>query len=108
MVNIGAKFQISASNHKEYHIYYMAKHTKAWTRRAHLIGTAVGVIGVAASAARVDAVGAAVSAVVGVVVCWAGDILVEQTQPTSFSRPIWSVMSNFKMVTAMLKGDLSI
>ncbi|CAM37444.1 conserved hypothetical protein [Leishmania braziliensis MHOM/BR/75/M2904] len=108
MVNLSAKFHISASNHREFHIYYLAKHSKKWTRRMHLIGTAVGVVGTAVSAMRMSAIGATVSAVAGVVICWAGDAIVEKTQPTTFKNPIWSVMSNFKMAASMLKGDMSI
>ncbi|KAG5484895.1 hypothetical protein GH5_08361 [Leishmania sp. Ghana 2012 LV757] len=108
MVHLSAKFQVSASNHKEFHIYYLAKHSKQWTRRIHLIGTVVGVAGVAVSTVRMDAIGAAVSAAVGAAICWTGDAVVEQTQPTAFKNPIWSLMSNFKMVASMLKGDMSI
>ncbi|CBZ24662.1 conserved hypothetical protein [Leishmania mexicana MHOM/GT/2001/U1103] len=108
MVSLSAKFQISASNHTEFYIYYLAKHSKKWTRRMHLIGTAVGVVGAAVSAVRMDVIGATVSAAVGVAICWAGDTAVEQTQPTTFKNPIWSVMSNFKMVASMLKGDMRI
>ncbi|KAG5484509.1 hypothetical protein LSCM1_07882 [Leishmania martiniquensis] len=108
MVNLSARLHISASNHKEFHIYYLAKHSKQWTRRMHLIGTVVGVVGAAVSAARMDAIGAALSAAVGAAICWTGDAAVEQTQPTTFKNPIWSVMSNFKMVASMLKGDMSI
>ncbi|GET86808.1 hypothetical protein, conserved [Leishmania tarentolae] len=108
MVNLNAKFQISASNHKEFYIYYLAKHSKQWTRRIHLIGTAIGVVGAAASAVRMDAFGAAVSIAVGVAICWAGDAMVEKTSPTTFKNPIWSTVSNFKMVASILTGDMNI
>ncbi|CAJ1019390.1 Protein of unknown function (DUF962), putative [Leishmania shawi] len=62
----------------------------------------------AVSVMRMSAIGATVSAVAGVMICWAGDAIVEKTQPTTFKNPIWSAMSNFKMAASMLKGDMSI
>lgn len=108
MVNLSAKLDVSASNMREYYVYYLAKHSKQWTRRVHLIGTVVGAVGVAASAARVDAVGAAVSAAVGAAICWAGDLAVEGSQPTTIKNPVWSVMANFKMIGEMLSGKMNI
>ncbi|KPA75718.1 hypothetical protein ABB37_08268 [Leptomonas pyrrhocoris] len=108
MVNISAKLDVSASNMKEYYVYYLAKHSKQWTRRVHLVGTVVGAVGVAASVARLDAIGAAVSAAVGTAICWAGDAAVEKTQPTTFKNPLWSVYANFKMVGEMISGKMSI
>jgi hypothetical protein len=108
MVNINAKLDVSASNMREYYVYYLAKHSKQWTRRVHLIGTVVGAIGAAVSVARVDPIGAAVSTAVGAAICWAGDIGVEGATPTTFKNPIWSVYSNFKMVGQMFSGSMNI
>ena len=108
MVNISAKLDVSPSNKEEFYVYYLAKHSKQWTRRAHLIGTVVGAVGVVASAARVDPIGAAVSVAVGTAVCWVGDFAVEGTKPTALKHPIWSVYSNFKMVGEMISGKMDI
>ncbi|KAG5509873.1 hypothetical protein JKF63_07518 [Porcisia hertigi] len=108
MVNLSAKLEISPSNHKEFHLYYLAKHSKIWTRRLHLIGTVVSVFGVVVSAVRANIIAAFGSVVAGVAICWVGDAVVEHTQPTAFKYPIWSVASNFKMVSSMLKGDMGI
>lgn len=108
MVNINAKLDVSPSNMKEYYVYYLAKHSKQWTRRVHLIGTVVGAVGVAASAAQANPIGAAVSAAVGAAICWAGDLAVEQAQPTTLKNPYWSVYAHFKMVGEMLSGKMNI
>lgn len=108
MVEISAKLGVSPSNFKEYYAYYLSKHTKQMTRRAHLAGTIVGAVGVVVSAVRADPIGAAVSAAVGAAIVWAGDFAIEQTQPTTFTNPIWSIQAHFKMITSMLKGDMSI
>ncbi|KPI82779.1 hypothetical protein ABL78_8210 [Leptomonas seymouri] len=108
MVNVDLKVGVSPSNTREYYVYYLAKHSKQWTRRLHLIGTAAGAVGVAVSASRLDTVCAVVSVAVGVAICWAGDIAVEGVQPTTFKNPLWSVYANFKMVAEMLTGKMSI
>lgn len=108
MVNITPKLEISFSNHKEFHLYYLTKHTNQWCKRLHLIGTVVGVVGAAVGAVRMDPIMTAGSVVVGTLTAWAGDYGLQKQTPTTFKNPLWSVWSNFEIVKAMLKGDMSI
>ncbi|CAD2219212.1 hypothetical protein AGDE_03447 [Angomonas deanei] len=108
MPQITAKLEIKASNHKEYHVGYMFRHSKPWTRRMHLIGTVVAVGGVVAGGATQNpiAVGGAVAG--GVALAAAGDLIVERQNPSFLKNPIYATMSHFKMCWQIVKGDIKL
>ncbi|EPY32667.1 hypothetical protein STCU_02771 [Strigomonas culicis] len=101
---INASFEIQASNHREYHVYYLAKHGDQWCRRLHLIGTVVGVSGAIVGLVRRDPVLAGGAAAAGIGLAVAGDVGLQHITPTEVRNPIYSVMSNFKMCYDMVKS----
>lgn len=105
MVKITPQLNIDATNFNEYHLYYLAKHSEMWCRRMHVAGSLIGIIGVVWGMIKMCPMTIATSAITGLAVCWAGDVLVQRITPTTFKHPYWSMKSNFKMVKAMLTGD---
>lgn len=107
MVSITPRLEVHFSNHREFHLYYLSKHTARGCRRLHLLGTAVAVLGIILNALFVRRLACLLTTVgLGLVVCWAGDYLVQKTTPTFFRYPLWSLRSNFKMLNAMVKGEM--
>lgn len=108
MVNITPKLEIRFSSHREFHLYYLTKHTNLWCKRLHLIGSVIAVLGCILGAVRLDPLAAVGGVVAGVLTAWAGDYCFQKQTPTTFKYPLWSIRSHCTIVMAMLKGDLKI
>lgn len=108
MVHLDAKVKLEFSNHREYHIYYLAKHMQQNCRRLHFVGTMTAVASIIAAIAMFRPALAVGGVVAGVLLCWVGDYFVAGIKPTTFKHPVWSARSNCMMVWDMARGDMSI
>ena len=90
----------------EFWPYYLRAHSKPETRAMHMIGTTLGVLGVAAwlksGRGRYLAAGLAGS----YASAWAGHFAFEGNDPAAFENPIWSLEADLKMYQLWLTGDL--
>lgn len=90
----------------EFWPYYLKAHSKPETRAMHMIGTTLGVLGVAAwlksGRNRYLAAGLAGS----YASAWAGHFAFEGNDPAAFENPIWSLEADLKMYGLWLSGGL--
>ncbi len=91
---------------EEFWPYYLKAHSKPETRSMHMIGTTLGVLGVAAwlktGRGRYLAAGVAGS----YASAWAGHFVFEGNDPAAFNNPIWSLQADLKMYGLWLSGGL--
>ncbi|KAG5510254.1 hypothetical protein GH5_08362 [Leishmania sp. Ghana 2012 LV757] len=104
MVSFTPQLQVSCSSFQEYRLYYKGTHRSLWTRRSHLVGTAVAAIAAVLAAMRLDFRLLASSIAAGYLICWGGDVLIEQRKPASFQNPIWAFRANMEMIQDVLRG----
>ncbi|MBI1214288.1 MAG: DUF962 domain-containing protein [Alphaproteobacteria bacterium] len=93
-------------SYKEFWPYYLSEHRKPATRNMHIAGTLGGVaVGVAAVAS-----GFGLLALGGVAVAygaaWTAHAFIEKNTPATFKYPLWSLVSDFKMVGHWATGTL--
>ncbi|AIN96400.1 hypothetical protein LPMP_120720 [Leishmania panamensis] len=104
MVSFTPQLQVSCSSFQEYRRYYQCTHRNIWTRRSHLVGTAVAAIAAVLAAIRLDFAVLVSSVTAGYLICWGGDVLFEQRNPASFQNPIWAFCANMAMVQDVVRG----
>jgi hypothetical protein len=90
----------------EFWPFYLREHSKPVTRWLHYVGTSVGsMIGLfAAMQGRPLLVPAALVAAYGM--AWIGHFGFEKNRPASFKYPLWSLISDYRMLGLMVVGQL--
>jgi len=94
------------SNYAEFWDFYLEEHSVPMTRNLHFAGTALGVVVLI----TIIAVGRwywfPLSLIIGYGFAWFAHFIVEKNKPASFKYPLWSFISDYKMMWYMLTGRL--
>lgn len=92
--------------YREFWPYYLREHAKPATRNLHFFGalTAVGCLAAAAGFRRPALIPAALIAGYGP--AWIAHFFVEKNRPATFTYPLWSLYSDFRMAALWLVGHL--
>ena len=94
------------SSYDEFFDFYLQQHSKPTNRALHATGTALG-LGLVAGALIVrKPLYALLFFPIGYGFAWAGHFLVERNKPATFGHPLWSFISDFRMLGLMLSGKL--
>lgn len=94
------------SSYAEFWPVYLAEHSRPGTRGWHYAGTMTG-IGIAVVSIAVGPGWLIVlSFVAGYAGAWIGHVAVERNRPATFRHPIWSFLSDFRMLGLWLRGRL--
>jgi hypothetical protein len=94
------------ATYAEFWPFYLREHSKPVTRWLHFVGTSLG-LGIAAVAVR-SGRGALVPAalVCAYGLAWVGHFGIEKNRPATFKYPLWSFISDFRMLSLMAVGQL--
>lgn len=84
----------------EFWAYYLTQHRNRTNRRLHLVGAFLGVV-IILKYRSWAALGAAIG--VGYAVAWVGHLFFEKNRPATWAYPLWSFISEFRMVGQMLR-----
>ncbi len=90
----------------EFFSFYMTQHSDPKNRLLHALGTVGGVAIVVAAFAVHRPWYALLWVPVGYGCAWFGHFIVEKNTPATFGHPVWSFISDFRMVWLLLTGQL--
>ena len=86
--------------------FYLQEHSMPLTRLLHLIGTTIGIALLIFLVARGQWYFFPIFFVVGYAFAWFAHFVIEKNRPATFQYPLWSFISDFKMIAYMLTGRL--
>jgi hypothetical protein len=92
--------------YSEFWPFYLREHSRPATRWLHFVGTSLGIgIGITAGVlGKAALLPAALVASYGL--AWVGHFGIEKNRPASFKYPLWSFISDFRMLGLMVAGQL--
>lgn len=91
----------------EFWEFYLSEHSKPLTRLLHFAGTMLGIALLVYFVATGRWYYFPLFFVVGYAFAWSAHFFVEKNRPATFKYPLWSFISDFKMIWLMLTGRMS-
>jgi len=87
--------------------FYLAAHSRPWTRRLHIFGTLLGLVLVALGIIKGQWELLALAVVIGYGLSWLSHFFIEHNRPATFKHPWWAFRSDLKMFRLWLNGQLN-
>ena len=85
---------------------YLAAHSDPRTRGLHYLGTSLAVAAIVVAALASDWRWLVIAPVIGYASAWLGHVKFEHNRPETFGHPVWSLISDFRMLGLFLSGQL--
>ncbi|MBA3631402.1 MAG: DUF962 domain-containing protein [Acidobacteria bacterium] len=93
-------------NYHEFWDFYVREHSEPLTRYLHFIGTSLGIILLVWFIVRGTWYYFPLCLIVGYAFAWISHFFVEHNKPATFKYPLWSFISDYKMVWFMITGKM--
>lgn len=94
-------------NYSDFWDFYVQEHSKPLTRALHFAGTTLGLALLVWFIATGRWYFFPLFLVVGYAFAWFAHFVVEKNRPATFKYPLWSFVSDFKMIWYMLTGRMA-
>jgi len=86
--------------------YYLQEHRKPGTKALHIAGTAIALMLLALAIAEGKWQLLLAAAIAGYFFAWVGHFFVEKNRPATFTYPLWSLFSDFRLFFTFVFGGL--
>jgi hypothetical protein len=91
----------------EFWDFYVAEHSQPGTRLLHFVGTSLGLVLLFWVLRTGSWVYLPLCFAVGYAFAWFSHFVIEKNKPATFKYPLWSLISDYKMVFYMLTGRMN-
>ena len=93
-------------NYAEFWDFYVSEHSEPLTRYLHFTGTSLGILLLVWFIGRGIWYYFPLCFVVGYAFAWFSHFFVEHNKPATFKYPLWSFISDYKMMWLMMIGKM--
>jgi len=90
----------------EFWPHYLQAHRRKGTRALHYVGSLCAVALLVAAVLRMDWRFAIVAVVFGYGCAWVGHVAIERNRPATFGHPVWSLVSDYRILGLWLTARL--
>jgi hypothetical protein len=87
-------------------LHYLDQHRRLGTRLLHYAGTSLGLLSLAGALLTQDWRLLVAAPAIGYAFAWVGHFGLEGNRPATFGHPVWSFLSDFRMLWLALSGQL--
>jgi hypothetical protein len=110
-INSNAKKEVVKNNtptEQKFYDFYLDEHQNMACRRLHFAGSSFGLLGLAKSVKTGSAKPLLKGIAAGYACAWVGHFFFEKNKPASFKSPLKSFVSDFRMYSDVVRGNLSL
>lgn len=100
--------QLPISEYHEFYRFYLTEHRNINSRRLHVLGSSLGLYFFSKALRQRKAKYVAYGLISGYACAWVGHFVFEKNKPASFKQPLYSFVSDWRMLTDILRGNLSL
>lgn len=94
------------ARYSEFWPYYLREHAKPATRAWHYFGTSLTILCLLGALAFRQPWLLLAAVILGYAPAWLGHFTSEHNHPATFRYPLWSLVSDFRMLAAWLSGRM--
>ena len=107
-VDIQQEYILPIKNYHEFYRFYLTEHRNIMSRRLHVAGSSIGLYFFAKGIKQRKEKHFAYGLLSSYACAWIGYKKKKKNKPASFKQPIYSFISDWKMFSDVLRGNLSL
>ena len=93
------KFELPIKNYSEFYRFYLTEHRSMMSRRLHAAGSSLGIYFFSKAIRQRKAKYVAYGLLSGYACAWVGHFVFEKNKPASFKQPLYSFISDWRMLS---------
>lgn len=102
------KFELPIKNYSDFYRFYLTEHRNIMSRRLHAAGSSLGIYFFTQAIRQRKAKYMLYGLVSGYACAWVGHFVFEKNKPASFKQPLYSFISDWRMLSDIVRGNLSL
>ncbi|MEB6480502.1 DUF962 domain-containing protein [Acinetobacter vivianii] len=102
------EFSLPIKNYDDFYRFYLTEHRSIASRRLHAAGSSIGLYFFSKAIRKRQAKYAVYGLVSGYACAWVGHFFFEHNKPASFKQPLYSFISDWRMLSDITRGRLSL
>ena len=101
-------FHLPIKDYQQFYRFYLTEHRNIMSRRLHVAGSSIGLYFFSKAILKRKPRYFIYGLVSGYACAWVGHFVFEKNKPASFKQPLYSFISDWRMFSDVLRGNLSL